>query len=353
MNRMNVVIDCDIPFIKGVLEPYSNVSYLKGGAFDSNNILDADALIIRTRTKCDKQLLQGSSVKAIFSATIGCDHIDLDYCQKEGIAVFNAAGCNANGVVQYVVTTLFAVAQQKGLNLKGKTIGIIGAGNVGERLAQLLERLGLSVLRCDPPKSLINSNVPYYNLDYVLENSNIISLHVPLNSETRNLCSHPFLTKMKRGAILINSSRGEVVDEAAVIEFKDKLGGLIIDVWNNEPNINKEFLNVTDIATTHIAGYSLEGKINATVMSVLNFASYFSIKELEEFSIEPPASSEVDIDSKLEAANLLLKFFPVWEQDSIFRAAPEDFESIRSGYKYRRELSERVVLELEKMNLVK
>lgn len=365
MKKLKVVVDCDIPFIKGVLEPYSIVSYLKGDAFNSNVISNAQALIIRTRTKCNKELLQGTAVKAIFSATIGCDHIDLEYCTREGIAVFNAAGCNANGVVQYVVTTLFALVQKRGLILNNKTIGIIGAGNVGERLALLLEKLGLSVLRCDPPKSRITNTVPYYSLDYVLGNSHVITLHVPLNSETRNICSYDFIGKMKNGAILINSSRGEVVDEAAVIESQDKLGGLIVDVWKNEPNIDKEFLNVTDIATTHIAGYSLEGKINATVMSVLSFANFFSIKELENFHIEAPLFEEIALDSFFysefsitdkstyfsKAVNLLLHIFPVWEQDLMLKANPDGFERIRSEYIYRRELPWEVISKLEKLNL--
>jgi len=366
MDKLKVIIDCDIPFIKGVLEPYCTVIYVKGGAINNNITIDAHALIVRTRTKCTKELLHGSSVKAIFSATIGRDHIDLDYCKREGISVFNAAGCNANGVVQYVLTTLFALAIKKNINILGKTIGIIGAGNVGERLALLMEKLGFSVLRCDPPKSLVNNSVPYYDLDYVLENSHIITLHVPFSSETKSMCSCNFLEKMKKGAILVNSSRGEVVDEAAVMAFNGKLGGLIIDVWNNEPNINKDFLAITDIATTHIAGYSLEGKINATVMSILSFAHYFSIDQLKNFHIDLPSSKPIDFtafsnlinltdtiatSSEISSAiaQLLLELFPVWEQNLKLIANPIQFEKIRGEYIYRRELPPSVISELEKL----
>lgn len=355
MNNLKVIIDSDIPFIKGVLEPFCSALYLKGEAINPQVTANAQALIVRTRTKCDKELLNGSNVKAIFSATIGCDHIDLDYCKREGISVFNAAGSNANGVVQYVLTTLFAHMQKSNLDLIGKTIGIIGAGNVGERLALTMEKLGFSVLRCDPPKSIENNGIQYFDLDYVLKNSHVVTLHVPLNVETKNLCSFGFISKMKKGAILVNSSRGDVVDQAAVIECRDKLGGLIIDVWKNEPNINEEFLSITDIATTHIAGYSLEGKINATVMSILSFANFFSIEKLKYFSIKASVLEDVTFDCSKSlahldrAAKLLIDIFPVWDQDLKLRANPSSFERIRGEYVYRREIPQSVINELEKI----
>ncbi|MFA6770469.1 MAG: 4-phosphoerythronate dehydrogenase [Bacteroidales bacterium] len=355
MKCLKAIIDSDIPFIKGVLEPYCSVSYIKGSEINSKVIAGAHALIVRTRTKCDKKLLQGSLVKAIFSATIGSDHIDLDYCDKEGIVVFNAAGCNANGVVQYILTALFALMFKKNLDLREKSIGIIGAGNVGERLAQLMEKFGFFVLRCDPPKSLINNNISYYDLNYVLENSQIVSLNVPLNRETKNICSYSFIEKMKKGAILVNTSRGDVLDQSAVIECSSKLGGLIIDVWKDEPSISEKFVAITDIATPHIAGYSLEGKANATVMTILSFASFFEIDKLKNFKIELPPFEEkpiVDIGENTPmaaAARILLEIFPLWEEDLKLRTNLVDFERIRSEYIYRRELSQNVICELERL----
>ncbi len=355
MNDLKVIIDSDIPFIKGVLEPYCSVIYIKGDEINSKVVADAHALIIRTRTCCDKELLNGSSVKAVLSATIGSDHIDLNYCKKQNISVFNAAGCNANGVVQYVVTSILALIHKRNLDFKGRTIGIIGAGNVGERLALLMEKFGFSVLRCDPPKSLVNKNIPYYDLDYVLANSHIVSLHVPLNSETKNVCSREFLKKMKDGAILVNSSRGEVIDQDAVMEFSEKLGGLIIDVWKNEPLIDNKFLSITDISTPHIAGYSLEGKINATVMTVLSFAHFFKIESLKSFQIEAPLLVESDYEysvnaSPIESAvKILLGFFPIWDLDLQLRNKPFEFERVRMEYVYRRELSQSAICELERL----
>ena len=162
---MKIVVDSDIPFINGVLEPWFEVTYSKGSQIDNILAKDATALLVRTRTRCDNALLSGSSVKAIFTATIGMDHIDLDYCISRGIEVFNAAGCNAGGVMQYVITAMFEILKNQGARFNEKRVGIIGAGNVGERVARFLEGTGIEVMRCDPPKSLLCNGIHYYKLD--------------------------------------------------------------------------------------------------------------------------------------------------------------------------------------------
>lgn len=341
-----VVIDADIPFIKGVLEPWCKVVYKTGSEIDNQTVRESDALIIRTRTRCDKKLLNNTAVRAIFTATIGSDHIDLDYCKSNGIEVFNAAGCNSGGVVQYVITSLFALTDKTGQQLKDKTVGIVGAGNVGERLAQFLEKIGVAVLRCDPPKSLVNNTVKYYSLDYILTNSDVITLHVPLDSSTYSMCSDSFLSKMKSGSILVNTARGEVVDEDAVLRFREKLGAIVTDVWAGEPLINKDLLKVSDIATPHIAGYSYEGKVNATVFSVINFANFFGVKDLKNFSIETKEAPLVinhrrgkrDIYSRV--TEVLLERFPLYQEDEKLRTNTANFEIIRSSYIFRREFPE-------------
>lgn len=345
---MRVVIDDNIPFIKGILEQYCHVIYERGERIDRDIVKDADALIIRTRTKCTGQLLQGSNIKAIFTATIGEDHIDKKYCAEHGIAVFNAAGCNSGGVVQYVVTALFAIGSKKNISLKDSTIGVIGAGNVGERLARFMERAGLPVMRCDPPKAAINSDLNYFALDIVLERCNIITLHVPLNETTANMVSGEFVKKMQNGAILINTSRGEVVDEMAVIDSREKFGGVISDVWRNEPDIMDDYLAITDIATPHIAGYSYEGKINATVFTLNNFSAHFKIGKLNLLDINKEIGDmpnnrgigeilSVKDNTQQAVAKELLKFFDIWEEDAKLRNAPKDFEKIRREYNFRRE----------------
>jgi len=204
IRKIKVVIDDDIPFIKGLLEPYANVFYYKGNCIGHNETKDTDALIIRTRTKCDASLLNGSKVKFIASATIGSDHVDLDYCRNNGIFFTNAAGCNAWAVVQYVLTAIFTIAKNKDIDLSNKTIGIIGAGNVGERLAGTCKSLGLKVLRCDPPiKELLEKNIrsldagrfaidrsrlfaeDFLAIEEVVKKADILSLHIPLNLSTK------------------------------------------------------------------------------------------------------------------------------------------------------------------------
>lgn len=358
-NRFNIVIDADIPFIAGVLEPYCSVKYLKGELIDNVQVHNADALVIRTRTKCDSNLLNNSRVKAIFSATIGFDHIDTEYCKSAGISIYNAAGCNSEGVVQYVITSLIAIAQREGMGTLPKTIGVVGSGSVGERVAALFLDLGFTVYRCDPPKkeNLQNgftnpsfgdyklSTEDYFDLDTILKNCEIVSMHVPLNKTTDTMCSGAFFSKMVKGAIFINSSRGEVVDDMALIRERKSLGPIILDVYRDEPLINREVLKMTNIATPHIAGYSLEGKINATLFTLGNFAKHYSIEELYGHSIQLPSSYEIEFvkERKLSpidnAAALLLSSFPIWDEDRALRASPHLFEQIRVNYRYRRELT--------------
>lgn len=357
---MKVVIDDNIPFIKGVLEQYCHVIYERGERIDRDIVKDADALIIRTRTKCTGQLLQGSNIKAIFTATIGEDHIDKKFCAEHGIAVFNAAGCNSGGVVQYVVTALFAIWCKKDISIKESTIGVVGAGNVGERLARFMERAGVPVMRCDPPKAAINSDLNYFTLDSILERCNVITLHVPLNETTANMVSAEFLQKMPKGAILINTSRGEVVDEQAVIDSREKLGGVISDVWRNEPDIMDDYLAITDIATPHIAGYSYEGKINATVFTLNNFTTHFKMGKLNLFDLNEEIGDmssnrgigeilPVKDNTQQAVARELLKIFDIWEEDAKLRNAPKDFEKIRREYNFRREFTKDLDLRINEL----
>ncbi|MEG0518760.1 MAG: 4-phosphoerythronate dehydrogenase [Bacteroidales bacterium] len=355
---MRLIIDKDIPFIEGVFEPFAEVVYEKGSAINKALVKEADALIIRTRTKCNKELLEGSAVKMIASATIGKDHVDLGYCAAHGIRFINAAGCNAGGVMQYVFTALYAVAVKKGLKLpvsgeKKMVLGIIGVGNVGTKVAELGEYLGFEVLRNDPAKereqTLAFNNgylqltdfKDYYSLEYLLEHSDIITVHVYLDEKTQGMVNMPFLQQAKSGVIFINSSRGEVVDEQALLLAKDKLSALILDVWDQEPDINRKLLVAADIATPHIAGYSYEGKLNGTQMVVRGVADFFGIEKLKNFTITPdtPNINHLTLKNLSEEKiyEKLNDIFPIFEQSKVLRESPADFEKIRSDYKYRRE----------------
>ena len=289
---MKVVCDKDVPFLKGVLEPYGEVVYKKGTEITSDDVRDADALILRTRTRCNAELLEGSSVKLIATATIGTDHVDFDYCNNHGIMVQNAAGCNAGGVMQYVFSALYGVAARKGIKIDGGTLGIVGVGNVGKKVEKMAEYLGFNVLRCDPPRAEAEGPDGFCSLEHLLANSQIVTMHVPLDDTTRKMADEAFFALMQPGSIFINASRGEVVDEDALKTAMPKLGATVIDTWNNEPNVDVELVDMVDIATPHIAGYSYQGKQMGTAMAVRAVARHFGIEALYDFFPEDEPDHE-------------------------------------------------------------
>lgn len=463
MNKMKIIADEAIPYLKGIFENECEVEYYPGSEITPQRVKDADALIVRTRTKCNAQLLEGSKVKVIASATIGTDHIDRAWCQSHNIALFNAPGCNSGGVLQYFLTALFKCLStrelwQKFLNsapdatgaessaaggaagaadgaaagsvagvdgtAEGAataagdsasesapfTVGVIGVGNVGSKVAAACESLGFEVLRNDPPKErqqtlAYNSGYlrivdfkDYYSLDYLLENSDVVTLHVPLDETTRGMADASFFARMKPGAIFINSSRGEVVDEAALLANIHKLAAVVLDVWAGEPNINKELLQSAFIATPHIAGYSAEGKIKGTQMAVEAIRRYMRDNGLTASTaascthsacatlaagahattadatpvaaapattagatpVDPaqattagatpaaagtctiPEEQPIPVDFRGknidEISQMLERIFPIQELSDALKANPHTFEEMRNNYHYRHEL---------------
>ena len=341
---MKIVADKNIPFLEGVFEPYAEVVYLEGKKISKNDIKDADALIIRTRTKCNAELLDGTSVKVIATATIGTDHIDFDYCRANGIEICNAQGCNAGGVMQYVFSALYGVASRKGIKLDDTTMGIIGVGNVGRRVEHLAEYLGFKVLKCDPPRAEAEHRDDFCTLEYLLANSDVVTMHTPLNDTTKDMANDDFFSLIKPGAIFINASRGEVVVDDALKNAIPKLGAVIIDTWNNEPHIDEELIDMVDIATPHIAGYSLQGKQNGTALAVRAVAKYFGISELEDFEPEVDVVDREPVKLELEGKNqgeitaIFQYNYPIFTDDFMFRLEPDNFEKMRSEYNYRREV---------------
>ena len=340
---MKIVADTNIPFLKGVLEPYAQVEYLDGRSIDHNAMLDADALIIRTRTKCNEETLKGTKVQMIASATIGTDHIDLDWCAQNGIDVQNAEGCNAGGVADYVFSALFGVASRRAIKLKGKVIGIIGVGNVGKKVEQMARNLGFEVLLNDPPRARKEGPEGFVSLDELLARANVVTLHVPLDATTRGMASEDFFEKIQPGTFFINASRGEVVDERALLRHRPKLGPLVLDTWCDEPTPNPILIDTCDVATPHIAGYSYQGKQNGTAMAVQAVARHFGIEPLYDFrpaledeSLQPV---EIDLDGKTqgEIAAILQYNYPIFTDDFLFRSNPSSFEQLRSEYTYRQE----------------
>lgn len=317
MTGRTIVVDRDIPFIAGVFEPWFKVRYLAGRAIVASEVRDAVALVVRTRTRCDAQLLAGSSVKLVATATIGTDHIDMAYCAAQGIAVVSAPGCNAAAVAQYVLAALCALS----LDRPGSTLGIVGVGHVGSLVADAAARAGLRVLLNDPPREAAEGSAAFTPLPELLAASDIVTLHIPLWPENRDFADAAFFAAMKSGASFINASRGEVVDENALLAARPRLDRLVLDVWKNEPGINLALLAVADLATPHIAGYSIQGKINGTQAVVQAVGRYFGIEPLSTF--------------RVAGVELPQEPYDIRRDDAALRQDPSSFESLRSHYAYR------------------
>ena len=350
---MKIVCDNKIPFLKGVLEPYAEVVYLPGRETTPEVVRDADAIITRTRTKCDAALLEGSSVKVIATATIGFDHIDTAWCEAHGIVWKNAPGCNSWSVKQYMGSVLVTLARKHGFDLSGMTLGVVGVGNVGSKVAEIASLLGMKVLLNDPPRARREGPDGFVSLDEIVDRSDIITLHVPLTREGGDATWHLFdearISRLNDGQILMNSSRGPVVDNAALKEALKRraLKGAVLDVWEHEPDIDRELMGLLDIATPHIAGYSADGKANGTTASVRTVAEYLGLPLTEWSPAEMPLPAQ-PLEFTLDAAGktrqqvlseAVLHTYDVLEDDARLREHPELFEKLRGDYPVRREFT--------------
>lgn len=347
---MKIVADDKIPFLKGVLEPFAEVIYLPGKAISKKVLLDADALLIRTRTKCTEELLKGTKVKFIGTATIGFDHIDTQYCERNKIVWTNAPGCNSGSVQQYIAAALLKMSSEFRFSLKDKTIGIIGVGNVGSKVEKFARLTGMNVLLNDPPRARKEGEKNFVSLGTVLYESDIVTLHVPLNvvgeDATWHLFNEKSFKKMKKGAWFINCSRGEVMETAALrkILSAGKLAGAVLDVWENEPDIDLELMRKTFLSTPHIAGYSTDGKANGTSMIVNFLSDHFDLplKNWYPSDIPVPTDNVISISSKGKTDEEILRdaIFHTYniDEDNInLRFSPSDFEKQRGNYRLRRE----------------
>ena len=340
---MKISVDKNIPYIENIFPDSVEVEWLAGGEFSAEVVRDSDALLIRTRTRCDEALLEGSRVKTIATATIGTDHIDLEYCRQKDIKVISAAGCNARGVKQYVAAALIEL-ERGGVVLEGKTIGVVGVGNVGSQVVQAARVMGLRVLQCDPIRAQRGEMDSHTDIDILLKDSDIVTLHVPLTKTgqwaTENMANREFFAKMKSGAIFINSSRGEVVDQEALKEAirSGKLSHTVLDVWRNEPDIDRELMNMVDIATPHIAGYSKQGKANGSAMCITALSKMFDwgLNEWYPSQVCPNTFNceEMTLD---EIRALVSKYCDLAGDCARLRTNPEQFESLRNNYDYREE----------------
>lgn len=357
---MKIVCDSAIPFLKGVFEPYAEVLYRKGSQIAPSDVRDADALIVRTRTRCDASLLEGSKVRIVASATIGYDHIDTAWCDSRGILWTNAPGCNSGSVMQYIASVLAVLSRCLAFPLKGKTLGVVGVGHVGSKVAALARTLGLKLLLNDPPRERREGTVAvgvngedlggagYVPLDTLLRLSDIITLHTPLDESTLHLLDAKRLSLLRSGQILLNASRGEVVDGAALKEAlaEGQIGAAVLDVWEGEPRIDTGLLDLLELGTPHIAGYSADGKANGSAASVRAVAKCLGIEALSDWKVsEIPLegrSLTLDVsagDDEALVKEAILRTYDVREDCERLRDNPAEFENLRAGYPIRREFS--------------
>lgn len=338
---MKIIIDNKIPYIKEAVRTIADeIVYAPGKDFTPELVRDADAFIIRTRTHCNRELLEGSRVKFIATATIGFDHIDTDYCQQAGIEWRNAPGCNSASVAQYVQSSLLIWKSLRNRELSGLTIGIVGVGNVGSKIAKVAQDFGMRVLLNDLPREEKEGSDSFTSLNKIAEECDIITFHVPLykegNYKTFHLANREFFQSLKHKPIIINTSRGEVIDTNALLEALNNqtISDAIIDVWEHEPDINRELLEKVMIGTPHIAGYSADGKANATRMSLDAICRFFQIKGKYEINAPAPASPIIYAKNHEEA---LLQIYNPTEDSDRLKTQPELFETLRGDYPLRRE----------------
>ena len=354
---MRVVVDKNSPVVTEAFQQFGEVRALATKEITADSIRDADMVIVRSETKVTKEFLLGSSIRFVGTATIGTDHVDLEYLRAHGIGFASAPGSNANSVAEYIVAALLTLAQRKGFVLQGKIIGVVGVGNVGSKVARYVKALGMVVLQNDPPLSRATGNPHFIPLDDLM-GADFITLHVPLTTTGMDPTYHLFNAKristMKKGAILVNTARGSVVDNTALRNALDRrhLDGSVLDVWEGEPGIDVELLKKTDIATSHIAGYSFDGKLAAVKMVYAAACQFFGQAPtwMPEKSLPKPRLERIvvsDMGDSLEETlrTIVKKCYDIERDDRLLRSintVADDgvrsyFNRLRVEYGMRRE----------------
>ena len=337
---MKAIVDDKIPYIREALNTMGvDARYVAGNAITSDTVRDADALIVRTRTRCDATLLEGSRVQFIATATIGYDHIDTAYCATHGIYWTNAPGCNAASVCQYIQSVLLLLQKEQGLTLSASTLGVVGVGHVGTLVVEMARSWGMRVLCCDPPRA-DRGEQGFVSLETIAREADVITLHTPLTREgahpTFHLADDDFFASLQRRPYFINTSRGETTDTQALLQALEQgnIAQCIIDVWEHEPHIDLTLLGRCYLGTPHIAGYSADGKANATRMSLEALSHHFGLGDVPTILPPRPLSTDIFADSRAEA---LLNVYNPHTDSQVLKASPELFEYLRGHYPLRRE----------------
>lgn len=355
---MTIVVDSKNPFLAEALAPFADVRALSTPEITRETLTEADAVIVRSETKIGPSLLDGTRVQFVGTATIGTDHVDLACLRERGIHFASAPGSNANSVAEYVATALLVTAGRLGWTLRGKTLGVVGVGNVGSKVVRVGEALGMTVLQNDPPLAR-QTGAPHFVSLEALMDADILTLHVPLTREgefpTYHLVDRTRIGRMKPGTLLLNTSRGGVVDSAALVSALEtrRLAGAILDVWEGEPGIDMNLLSLSLLGTPHIAGYSFDGKINAARMMFEEVCRHFGRPPMWNplGALPPPARDTVTFDPAGEPEAVLRAIlsacYDIEADDralrSLLNAPPGDrpalFRRLRSAYPVRREFA--------------
>jgi len=362
---MKIVADENIPFVKECFSSIGEVKGFAGQDITADIVKDADVLLVRSVTPVNSELLGGSNIKFVGTATIGFDHVDVEYLSERGIGFASAPGSNANSVAEYVVAGLLKLGEKYNFELAGRSVGIVGVGNVGSKAEAKARGLGMEVVLNDPPLLRQTGNGKYRPIEEIFD-CDIVTLHTPLTYEgvdkTFHLADEEFFRSLKKGCIFINTSRGAVVDTAALRSAIEcgKLKGAILDVWEDEPDIDTGLLELVDIGTSHIAGYAYDGKVAGMMMIYRAVCEYFGREakfdagsflpaaEVAELTIKPKAAAERVVQAAVE------KIYDIADDDArlrgILKEAKEDrgkfFSSLRKNYPVRREFGNtRIILE--------
>jgi len=353
---MRIVADENIPLLDEFFAGHGAIRRLPGRAISAADVADADVLLVRSVTRVDQALLQGSPVRFVGTCTIGTDHLALDYFAAADIAWASAPGCNARGVVDYVLGSLLALAEREGVELAQRTYGVVGAGQVGGRLVKVMRALGWRVLVCDPPRQAAEGG-DYVSLETLLSQCDVLSLHTPLTADgplaTRRLLSTEQLQALRPGAWLINASRGAVVDNAALYQVLQQRRDLqvVLDVWEGEPLVDVPLAGLCRIATPHIAGYSLDGKLRGTAQIYQAFCAWMQLPASIELAqlLPAPWLPTLQLDGRCDPAwalaTLCRAVYDPRRDDADFRRSLSGdattrrsaFDALRKHYPYRRE----------------
>lgn len=359
---MKIYADENMPYVKDFFADLGEVTLVNGRTLTSEQITDADVLLVRSVTQVNEQLLsQSPKLKFVGTATIGTDHIDQNYLQQRGIGFSSAPGCNAQSVVEYVLSSIFVLAEKYQWNLQQKTVGVVGVGNIGRVLVKVLEALSIRVLCCDPQRAATEADFPHIQFGQLLPQLDIVSFHVPLvktgPEATINLLNAQTLKLLKPDCAVINACRGEVTNNDALLaeaQFTEAQSGqkrpLVLDVWANEPEPDLRLIPYTDIASAHIAGHSIEGKARGTEMLYQAFCQQLGLNPAKTLAqvLPEPQVSEVKINSNfglLDVQNLTRLLYDVRRDDALFRfymmqdKKTQGFDWLRKSYPPRREYS--------------